>query len=299
MTGGLDVTIDAKPKTAIDYRPCRYGASRLVFRGPPRALDGPYVATLGGSETFGKFVAHPYADLLEARLGEPVVNLGVMQAGLTLFLDDPGVLPVASGARMTVVQVLGAHNMSNRFYSVHRRRNDRFLKAAAPLRMLYPDLDFTEFHFTGHLMQCLEKGAPEAFEAVVEELKTAWVHRMKALLSAIRGERVLLWISDRRPEDTTDTTGDTDPLFVDRAMVEAVLPDTSGLIEVVASPEAREEGLDARSFLPGEEAAARALPGPLFHREVADALGRAIAQPSPIGEPAQTPAPPFRRTGKA
>ena len=47
---------------ALDYFPCRYGASRAVFRGPERDLSRPYVALLGGSATFGKYVATPFAD---------------------------------------------------------------------------------------------------------------------------------------------------------------------------------------------------------------------------------------------
>ena len=90
------MTIEVQSRTAIDYRPCRYGPSRLSFRGPARPLGGAYLAALGGSETFGKFVTAPYADLLERSIRIPVVNLGVMQAGLTLLLDDPGLLTVAA-----------------------------------------------------------------------------------------------------------------------------------------------------------------------------------------------------------
>ena len=41
---------------ALDYFPCRYGRSRVLFRGPRRPLDVPYVAFLGGTETYGRFL---------------------------------------------------------------------------------------------------------------------------------------------------------------------------------------------------------------------------------------------------
>ncbi len=273
------MTIELHSKTAIDYRPCRYGASRLAFRGPARSLEGSYLAALGGSETFGKFVADPYVDLLERTLQTPVVNLGVMQAGLTLFLDDPGVLTVASNATLTIVQVLGAQNMSNRFYSVHPRRNDRFLKASDALQALYPHADFTEFNFTGHLLRALETGDPRSFGRVVDELKTAWVRRMTSILNAIEGEKLLLWMSDRTPEQTSDSTSDSDPLFVDRHMLTALSPLASGLVEVVATDRMRSDGLKGKSFLPGEEAAAEVMPGPRFHAEVAEALATTVQWP--------------------
>ena len=50
--------------SALDYFPCRYGQSKLLFRGPRRRFDGPYAAAIGGTETYGKFVADPYPALV-------------------------------------------------------------------------------------------------------------------------------------------------------------------------------------------------------------------------------------------
>ena len=83
---------------ALDYFPCRYGNSRLMFRGPRRDLDAPYAVVLGGTEVYGKFVPRPFLDLLEERLGRPVVNLGCVNAGLDAFLNDADTLQVARGA---------------------------------------------------------------------------------------------------------------------------------------------------------------------------------------------------------
>ena len=53
----------------LDYFPCRYGPSRQVFRGPPRDLNVPYVAFLGDTNTYGKFIERPFPDLVENELG--------------------------------------------------------------------------------------------------------------------------------------------------------------------------------------------------------------------------------------
>ena len=40
---------------ALDYFPCRYGQSKLLFRGPRRKLEGNYISVLGGTAT-GSFL---------------------------------------------------------------------------------------------------------------------------------------------------------------------------------------------------------------------------------------------------
>src|SRR6056297_2682323 len=133
-----------------DYLPVRYAGSRLVFRGPRRSLAGAYVACLGGTETCGSFVDRPWPALLEQDLGTPCVNLGLPNAGPDVLAGDPGLLRMARRARAVVVQLPCAMNLSNPFYRVHPRRNDRFVAAETPLRDLFPEVDFTEFHFTRH-----------------------------------------------------------------------------------------------------------------------------------------------------
>ena len=59
-----------------------------------------------------------------------MVNLGCLNAGPDVYLNDPEILRIASKADVTVLQVVGAANLTNRFYTVHPRRNDRFLHAS-------------------------------------------------------------------------------------------------------------------------------------------------------------------------
>ncbi|MEQ3624477.1 MAG: DUF6473 family protein [Celeribacter sp.] len=178
----------------LDYAPCHYGASKVQFRGPKRPLNGRYIACLGGTETYGKFVPQAYPALLEAQTGLRAVNLGCVNAGPGLFANDPTLVDAAARATVTVVQVMGAQNMSNRFYAVHPRRNDRFLRPSAMMQALFPEVDFTEFHFTRHMLSTLQTTAPEKFGLVTEELKEAWIARMRQLLIAVRKPSVLLWL---------------------------------------------------------------------------------------------------------
>jgi len=166
----------------LDYAPCSYGVSKLVFRGPKKSIDTPYIVALGGTETYGRFVARPFPDLVEDALGTAVLNLGCQNAGIDAFLYDTDILSLAEGAHLTVLQLMGAPNMSNRFYRVHPRRNDRFLGPSEALKGLYRDVDFTDFNFTNHMLSTLNMVSVSRFSLIREELQQAWSARMKLLL---------------------------------------------------------------------------------------------------------------------
>jgi len=256
---------------ALEYLPCRYGQSKLLFRGPKRPLSSPFCAALGGTETYGKFVAEPWPELLERRLGLPVVNFGYLNAGVDLFNSEPQMTDMASAARAVVVQLMGAQNMSNRYYAVHPRRNDRFLRASSMMRALFADVDFTEFNFTRHMLSDLQARAPKLFGQLAQELRAAWLARMRNLLEKIDGKVVLLWLGEYR------LGGIPDPVSIDSALVEQLRPLVSDIVRVEPSLAARAAGTAGMRFGPMDEPAAAEMPGPLVHAEIAAALAPALA----------------------
>lgn len=193
---------------------CHYGLSRLTFRGPEKSLKGRYITFIGGTQTFGKGTNTPFPDIVEKRLGRTCVNLGVANGSVDAFVNDPTVLTMARDGELTVVEVMGARNLSNRFYRVHPRRNDRFLQESTVLKALYPEIDFTEFDFTGHMLQTLEDTSAERFDILLAELREAWVARMRGLLRTIGGNAVLLSIKDARGQPVAP--------FVTNDMIDAI-----------------------------------------------------------------------------
>ena len=266
------MTYEKVSEAALDYQHCRYGTSRIAFRGPRRELIQPYVAVLGGTETYGKFVADPFPDLLERKLGRVTANFGCVNAGLDVFLNDQTVMQACADASVTVIQITGAQNMSNRFYTVHPRRNDRFLRASNMMQQIWPEVDFTDVHFTRHLLKVLQPGASARFERLRQELSEAWVARMRALIRRFRGRVVLLWMADRAPEDEADFVAEAGPLFVTRPMLEALRDEALDIVEVVSPRGYAETGTEGMVFAPLEEPAAAALPGPDAHAAVAETL---------------------------
>ena len=255
---------------ALDYYPCRYGRSKLLFRGPRRKLDKPYCAVIGGSETYGKFLETPYPTMLEQLIQMPVVNLGCQNAGNEVFAQDTSITDICSGAEVTIIQLMGAQNLSNRFYSVHPRRNDRFIKASGFLHTIFREVDFTEFHFNRHLLGSLNEISPEKFSLVRDELKEAWVARMKLLMSRIKGRVILLWLSDHTPDDTAKTNDlNSDPAFVDRDMINRVSERASDVVEVVATQSEIDAGRDRMAFNALEEIMASEMLGPIAHETAA------------------------------
>lgn len=248
----------------LNYRLCGFPGSRIEFRGPVPDMSEPFVAMLGGTETFGKYVGAPFPSLFAEWARMPVMNLGVCHSGLSLLDSEKWLLDAASRADLTVLQVPGAQTVSNRLYCVHPRRNDRFIGASPRLCRMFPDVDFAEINFTGHLMETLARRSPEAFSKVIDELRQAWMHRMRKVIDSIRGDVLLLWMSDRHPEARGG-----EPLFVNRDMLDRLTPYTVGMVEAVFPEEPSLEG----KIVPfGEEQAALKLPGPVQHARIAEAL---------------------------
>lgn len=262
----------------LDYFPCRYGTSRNLFRGPKRDVAGNFIVVFGGSEVYGKFVREPFPDLMALGLGSQVLNLGAMNGSVDLYLNDPDLIDLAQAASVTVIQISGAHNLNNRFYKVHPRRNDRFVKATALSESIFTDVDFMDFNFTKHMLTVIADAAPDRFGTVVRELREAWVARMNLLISEIGRPVILVWLAaDAPPDATQHPTGlGCEPCFVTRQMVDALRPAVTEYVEVIAAPKALAQGTDALVYGPLEREAAKSVLPAAVHAQAADALIEAV-----------------------
>lgn len=262
---------------SLEYLPCRYVGSKLTFRGPKRKLTGDYAVFLGSTETYGKFIENPFPAQVEHRTGMKCVNFGWPNAGVDVFLNEPAILEACAGAKAVILQMPCAQNMTNRFYSVHPRRNDRFLGPSDLMKAIFRDVDFTEFHFTRHMLGHLQMIAPERFGMIRDELQQAWIARMRLLISHLGPKTILLWFSARRPgEDNNCPDLSLDPAFVTQRMIDAVQDKAGGLVQVCASPIAKARGTRGMVFSELEASAAAELLGPMAHEEAARALSPVI-----------------------
>lgn len=262
-----------------DYCLYNLGTSRRPYRGPPPDLRGPYVACLGGSETFGRYVARPWPELLGRAAGVTCANFGAVNGGVDVILDDPALLVACHDARMAILCVPGAVNLSNRLYAVHPRRNDRLVKVTPGFRALFPELDLAETHFTGHLWRQCAASGPAAFASLVEEVQAAWCARMRRLIEALRCPVLLLWLAPAPPPDRVapGLPRPGMPAFVDAAMLAHLEDLTLGLV-VHVCPEGGMGVEGGLAFPPANPAAAALVPGASVHGALAARLAPALVE---------------------
>ena len=271
------MSFENRTQTPLDYQSVSYPGSMAEFRGPPADLEQKQIVCIGGNETFGRFVQHPFSQHLGAALDRPVANLGAMNAGLELILNDAAIQTAVEHADHVVLQITGAHLMTNRFYRVHPRRNDRFLRASSALSTVYRNTDFTEFHFVRHMLSVLSVDSAERFAIVMRELQEAWVARMKSLIGRMDVPVHLIWMSLAEPgARRADLENGTDPLFITEAMLKEVSEAGSTLSICAATEEERKLPTEGMIFSPREVAAAKVLPGPAQHDRAAAMLAEVI-----------------------
>ncbi len=102
--GGFDYALHRVPGLGSDQ-----------LRGPAAHLDQPFLAFIGGAQTFGRFAHAPFPALLGARLGLQVLNLSVGGAGPRYF-DTPRHVNILNRAEAVVVQVLSGRSASNSLF---------------------------------------------------------------------------------------------------------------------------------------------------------------------------------------
>lgn len=262
---------------ALEDPICHFPGSALPVRGPCIEPEDPYLAFLGGNATFGRFVEVPFPALLDRLLGKTCLNLGSINAGLDAISADAAVMRIAAGADLTVLQLPGAQNLSNQYYRVHPRRNDRFLRPSRRLAALYPEVDFTEFHFTKHLVTSLHRRAPGRFAPILEELRAIWIARMEGLLQRLDRRVLLLWLHDEDNGLQEEEPLGPDPLLVTRTMVDRIRPLARGLVEVPVVPAGLLAGeIGKMRYGPLQMPAAEHTLGPTMHKRIAAHLAEAI-----------------------
>mgnify|MGYP003564171922 CR=1 FL=1 len=271
------MSFETRGAIAPDHPTVSYPGSSLRFRAPAGDPTHAHVLCLGGTETFGRYVDDPYPAQLANRITAPVINMGVAGAGLDVLLSDGAIVNARASASAIVLQIQGAQALSNRLYTVHPRRNDRFVRASDVLRTIYWDVDFTEFHFIRHMLDHLEALSPDRFDIVRNELRVAWMARMKHILCKAKVPVHLLWLSCRAPrnEDPQDTLCD-EPMFVTSDMLDAASKLAASLSVVVTRPEMSRPERGDPPALSRDVAAARLLPGAKAHMQAAEKLARIL-----------------------
>lgn len=197
----------ARDYEVVDYRMQQLAGTGLWFRGPQPDLSAPggYFACLGAAQTLGCFCQTPFPDLLARDLGMPALNLGYGGAGPEFFVNHPELLAHVNRARFAVLQVMSARSQSNSYYRCGGLEyvtltgsGDRMGAAEAFGRLLRGPSAVARLPVAGRRLARMI-ARPRA-EALVTEIRAAWVDSMQALLDRIEVPVILLWFSKRTPD---------------------------------------------------------------------------------------------------
>jgi hypothetical protein len=193
------------------------GAGDVLFRGPVADTSRPFIAAIGGAQTFGRFAQHPFPELVAQQLGVPCLNLGLGGAG-PRFAMQPQMLSLLLRARLVIVQMFSGRSASNSLFDNTDGRNAGRVVATG---------DWTTFeHFLDRLLQREDR---ELTERTVRETRDDYVFDMSRLGRALRVPTVLLWLSRRPPEYDVDWSSafgilNSFPQLIDRGVVDRIRP---------------------------------------------------------------------------
>jgi len=205
-------------RNVIDYDIWFVDDGRLALRGPRTDLNLDDVnCCIGAAQTFGRFVARPFPVQISQILRKPVLNLGFSGAGPEFFLNDSFLMSRLARAGLVVIQAMSARSVSA---GVFRAGGNNGV------------LEFVEGPRQGERMLAQESystlraeyGEP-AFRDQIAAVQARWLALHRQLINHIAGQKVLLWLSQKKPGDNIDLT--TSPVgvfphFVSAEMVHEV-----------------------------------------------------------------------------
>lgn len=271
------MSCDSKGLNRIDYELRCYEGSRITFRGPKVDTDQRYIAFLGATETFGKFVQDPFPKLLAEFLPAKPLNLGMINGGVDAILGDKSVMDLAKNADLRILQIIGALNQTNHYFKVHPRPNDRFIAPKEPLKRMFPEIDFAEFHLTKAMLTALHKCSKKRYRMLCDELQKSWLTNMVHLFDQLGDKTIMLWFGSVRPPANA-VLDLRDPVLIDAKMIAQLRSHASAYVECVPGAQAlQRDANELRGTLMSPEAIKQVM-GPVAHVQAAQALQEISAQ---------------------
>jgi len=261
----------------VDYKIYELPGVDCGFRGP-RPNSSEYIACVGASQTFGRFVQTPFPQLLAEALGIETMNLGRGGTSPSFHRSDPKLLEYINRARLVIVQVLSGRSQSNSLFQIENH-SDHGINLADGQKAS------ADQFYSWLLAQDMELA-----HKVVTETRDNYVSAMAQLLEAISPPKILLWFSARSPEyeeswklPTWRLWGEF-PQFVNREMVDRLRSYSDRYVECVSRRGTPQPLFDLagnrttfKSFaLPGVEGVVktenRYYPSPEMHEDAAELL---------------------------
>jgi hypothetical protein len=211
----------------IDYELYELQGVHGTFRGPP-VQSREYIACVGASQTFGRFVQMPFPRLISYALRIDTLNLGRGGAGPEFPLENPALMEHINGSRIVIVQVFSGRSQSNSLF--------RMAGQTMCGTNLANGSECSADQFYTWLLTQDTKLAQE----IVAETREKYASAMTRLLDAIVPPTILFWFSTRSPDyeecmelPLTRLFGEF-PQLINRAIVERLKGHTSLYVECIS-----------------------------------------------------------------
>jgi len=122
-------------------------------------------------------------------------------------------------------------NCSNAFYKTHPRRNDRFIAPTPALVVLYPDVDFTNIHFTRHLLKTLFLTDADRFADVKRTLTDNWLEKIEQLINHVQVPSILIW-----PQASDALDLNSDAMFITQPEIDILSGFSHKVVRIQSDP---------------------------------------------------------------
>jgi hypothetical protein len=224
----------------LDYDVWQLQSSRYKLRGPPPAdpLSGHDLMFCGSAATFGRFVNRPFTEQSGEQLKLGYLNAGIGGARPVTYLNDEALMDQLGRARVLVLELMSARGYRSGSFIPNADYTNIGLPIG-PAATLIPDPKSPRF--VDHVYRLLlANKRPLALLRARMECLAAYILDMKKLLSAARGSKILLYISQRPPAypysvNTFDAFTGGFPHFIDDKVIEILRPWADCVVEVVSS----------------------------------------------------------------
>lgn len=212
----------------VDYQLTTVPGISPLIRGPApdaAAIEaGEFICVLGAAQLFGRFSRRGFAEDLQREFGLPVLNLSKGGAGPGSFLD-PAYMRYIEKARLVIVQVLSGRSVGCEIYP--GEISTRIDGVLVPRERV--------------LAGILERSREE-YRETVTRWNENYVALYHSLAQAIPGKSVLLWLSERQPDQWSVAHGETGnfgdfPQLIGATTLVRIRPAFDGFASVIYAKE--------------------------------------------------------------
>lgn len=216
----------------VDYEMYTIPGLNYTLRGP-QVSDGAsrYASIIGAGQSFGVLVRDPYAHKLSRELSMEVMNLSVGGSAPALYLNNAAAIEACNASGLCIIQMLSGRSSYSTYFESRDGKN--------MLRPRGSKLPYVPGDTAYEAMFATEP--PIVPQIVIGEVRANWTKEMLQLMSLIKVPKVLLWISERSPDDLSATfatyrqAAGKFPHFVTRQMINDIRDYADDYVEVTST----------------------------------------------------------------